>query len=641
MKSRQKRQIRHTGSSTILAAILIVLRVLAFPAIVPRTYMLWLGQLRSFQASVRLLAVLTVSAGLLAGAVPADAQNTPAPTRFRVEAIRHVSGGDAEIDLTWLYPTGPGATGFTVRYDLFRTHQTCQTATPTGSFNAETAGGADRRITIPALDRENFACFWIRADFAGALPSAWKLVESSPIDVRDETQIGTIPAPPSPGVRAGDARVTITFAAQSIPGFCTVEIDEVDVLTTMWYYTRRLEGEPFGDNPTDTVHVLSLAGLRGGYFPAVQNIENGNSYVFKIRLRCKGPTGPVSPWSEESVPVTPRSTANQITEPQGLSVVPIRVEGRDTAALRLTWGHPSSGAPDRYRLQYYRGTGEEATPWTSVTLPGSSMTYDLTGLMFNSEYQIRLRGESDDARPDCKIDDDGLLTPCGPWATVSGNTGNANGAPTATNNPEPIILEVGTSRDIDLAHFFSDPDGDRLTFAAFSQNTQIVTATVSGSTVTITGVNTGTTSVSVSATDPGGLSAQTSIEITVQEEQVADPPVEIEAFIGPNGPAVVWEPPPAQGGITITGYDISWRDDLNRVWSDTVRVSGGAAARTWAPMIDAVAGRTYEFRLRTVSVAGFGPWSAPAAITAPDVLTPPPVEIEAFIGPKPGLFMTV
>ena len=357
------------------------------------------------------------------------------------------------------------------------------------------------------------------------------------------------------------------------------------------------------------MRVPALSASGGGSYPVVQNIVNGNSYVFKIRLEC----GPVlvarvlSPWSEESEVVTPRGTAEELTEPQGLSVVPVRVPGRDTAALRLTWGHPSSGAPDRYRLQYYRAPAAEMDPpWTSVTLLGSSQSYEITGLSFNAEYQIRLRAEAENARPDCEVAP-GRVRPCGPWATVSGTTGNENGAPTATNNPEPIILEFGTSRDIDLAHFFSDPDGDMLTFAAFSQNTQIVTATVSGSTVTITGVNTGTTSVSVSATDPGGLSARTSIEITVQEEQVADPPAEIEAFIGPAGPAVIWEPPPAQGGVTITGYEVSWRDDFDRVWSETVLVSGGAAARTWAPMIDAVsggAGRTYEFRLRTVSAPG-------------------------------------
>ena len=639
MKSRQTRQIRHAGSSTILAGILIVLRFLASPAIVPRACMLWLSQVRSFQASARLLAVLAVGAGLLTGAVPADAQNNPAPTRFRVEVIRHVSGGDAEVDLTWLYPTGPGATGFTVRYNLSRTRPNCNPTPTDPEPDSWTAGGGDRRITIPALDRENFACFWIQADFAGGNASDWTLVEPAPIDLRDETPIGTIPAPQRPRVRAGDARVTIQFTAQEIPDFCTVYIGGVEEVTNRWYYTRRLEGEQFGDNPEDTVEVTSLYGTDGRFFPAVQNIENGKSYVFKIRLRCISQTGPISPWSEESDVVTPRSVAEEITEPQQLSVVPVRVAGRDTAALRVTWGHPSSGPPDRYRLQYYRGardTDDMGSPWTSVTLPGTPPSYDITGLTFNSEYQIRLRAESEDARPDCGNDPMEPVPPCGPWATVSGNTGGANRPPVAVDDLEPIVLEVGTTRAVDVAHFFSDPDGDLLTFTAFSQNSQVATVAVSGSTVTITAVAAGSATVSVSATDPSRLSARIGIEITVEEEQLAavpTVPVDVEAFIGPNGPAMLWEPPAPVAGAVVTGYDVSWRDNVNRAWNQTVRVDGGAEARTWVPMITAVPGRTYEFRVRAVSATGPGPWSAPAMVAAPELLTPStPLDVEAFIG---------
>ena len=195
-------------------------RFLSLAAIVARGFMLWRGQFRSFQASARLLAVLAAGVGMLAGATPADAQTGPAPTRFRVEAVRHVDRGDAEVDLTWLYPTRPGATGFTVRYDLSRAdpYPSCA-LTPTGpQMNSETAGGGDRRITIRTLDRETSACFWIRADFAGAQFSDWTLVEASPIDLRDETPIGDIPAPTPPPVVAGDARVTLTFGHSDDPG---------------------------------------------------------------------------------------------------------------------------------------------------------------------------------------------------------------------------------------------------------------------------------------------------------------------------------------------------------------------------------------------------------------------------------------
>ena len=605
--------------------------------------MLWRGQVRSFQASARLLAVLGIGAGVLAaGAVPADAQTRPAPTRFRVEAVRHVSGGDAEVDLTWLYPTRPGATGFTVRYDLSRAnpYPSCDNSTPTGSqMDSGTAGGGDRRITIRTLDRETSACFWIRADFAGAQFSDWTLVESSPIDLRDETSPGTIPAPNRPMVYAGDARVTVTFAPAGNPGVChgsDADGNEIRWAYAQWFYTRRLEGEPFGDDPTATVEARALAASAGGNHPVVQNIANGNSYVFKIRLECQAA---ISPWSEESEVVTPRGTDEEITEPQGLRVVPVRVAGRDTAALTVTWDHPTSGRPDRYRLQYRRGAmdvTDVASEWTSVTLPGSSGSYDITGLRFNAEYEIWLRAEAEDARPDC-MEQAESVDPCGPWATISGNTGGTNQPPVAVDEVEPIVLEVEITRAVDVAHYFSDPDGDTLMFSAFSQNTAVVTATISGSTVTIKAVRAGSATVSVSATDPGGLSARIGIEVTVQEEPLAAVPavpVDVEAFIGPAGPAVLWEPPAPVAGVVVSGYQVSWRDDVDRVWEDAVQVGGGAEARTWAPMVAAVPGRIYEFRVRALSAAGTGPWSAPATVTAPALSTPSaPVDVEAFIGP--------
>ena len=387
---------------------------------------------RTILTATRLLAILGIGVGVLAGTTPTEAQNYT-PTRFRVDAIRHLDRGDAEVDLRWLHPTSSNATSFTVHYTLRRGSHgsaTCATtpANPTTNLNTTTATETTgRRITIRQLDRETSACFWIRADFVGGSTSNWRGVEDHPIDLRDETSPGTIPAPNRPTVQAGDARVTVDFGHSGSPTLCHAYSDdetEPPVLWAhaQWFYAKRLEGEPFGDNPAAT-RVPALSASGGGSYPVVQNIVNGNSYVFKTRLEC----GPVlvarvlSPWSEESAAVTPRGTAEELTEPQGLSVVPVRVPGRDTAALRLTWGHPSSGAPNRYRLQYYRAPAAEMDPpWTSVTLLGSSRSYEITGLSFNAEYQIRLRAEAENARPDCKVAS-GRVRPCGPWATVSRN----------------------------------------------------------------------------------------------------------------------------------------------------------------------------------------------------------------------------
>ena len=576
------------------------------------------------RSAARALAILGIGAAVLAGAAPTEAQN-PAPTRFRAEAVRHVDGGDAEVDLTWLHPTGASATGFTVHYQVTRLNRTSPlpgacAATPTNpnpTTNLQTAGSRDRRITIGRLDRESSACFWIRADFAGANASGWTRVDDSPIDLRDETPIGEIPAPTKPGVKPGDARVTVTFGSTGL--------ERCDGASIRWFYTRRLEGEPFGDNPEDTVEVTSLARRPGGEYPVVQNIENGNSYVFKIRVRCQTADGAaISPWSEESEVVTPRGTIDEITEPQGLSVVPVRVEGRDTAALRLTWGHPSSGAPERYRLQYRRSQlniEDVGSAWTSVTLPGSSLTHDITGLGFNAEYQIRLRGEVQDARPNrtqaewpCDVGE------CGPWAEISGTTGDANRPPAAVEDLDALILEVGNTRDVDVAHYFSDPDGDELAFSAFSQNAAVATVTISGSTVTITAVRAGDATVSVSATDPGGLSARAGIEVTVQEAPTPDPPENVSLAAIDTKLVLSWDEPANHSEFTPNpgvNYDVQYREN-GESWTAWESPGTTSATRTGDR------GSTYHGRVRAVAGDAKSAWVPAGPVTVPDAPTPGP-----------------
>ena len=58
-----------------------------------------------------------------------------------------------------------------------------------------------------------------------------------------------------------------------------------------------------------------------------------------------------------------------------------------------------------------------------------------------------------------------------------------------------------------MAGFFSDPDGDELSYSASSSNEGVVTATMDGAVVTMTGVADGRASVTVTASDPDGASA--------------------------------------------------------------------------------------------------------------------------------------
>ena len=74
---------------------------------------------------------------------------------------------------------------------------------------------------------------------------------------------------------------------------------------------------------------------------------------------------------------------------------------------------------------------------------------------------------------------------------------------------------TGESLVLDLSRFFSDRDGDELVYEAASSNASVATAAVSGSSVSVSGIDEGTVAVTVTARDPDGLSAEQRFEVAV------------------------------------------------------------------------------------------------------------------------------
>ncbi|WP_420461542.1 Ig-like domain-containing protein [Candidatus Palauibacter sp.] len=90
-----------------------------------------------------------------------------------------------------------------------------------------------------------------------------------------------------------------------------------------------------------------------------------------------------------------------------------------------------------------------------------------------------------------------------------------NRPPGITATLPDLDLEEGEEEIIVLSRFFSDPDGDALTFSASSSNPAVAAADPSGSAVTVRALVPGSTTVTVTATDPGGLEAALAFEVTV------------------------------------------------------------------------------------------------------------------------------
>ena len=216
---------------------------------------------------------------------------------------------------------------------------------------------------------------------------------------------------------------------------------------------------------------------------------------------------------------------------------------------------------------------------------------------------------------------------------------SANRAPVTTGSVPAQTLTAGQSVQVNVASFFSDPDGDALTHAAVSLNVAIATASVAGSTVTVAGVAEGMATVTVTASDPGGLTASLSVSVTVTAGggggeyaplsglTITDSGGIRLGFISTNGCASI-------SNITINGrrYTLHWSEWQRSTGSGWSQVPGtrrdGEACRydlTTAPAgeyrlvaeisIDGVRGR---YRSENTVTVGGGGNQAPVTVFRDD-----------------------
>ena len=93
-----------------------------------------------------------------------------------------------------------------------------------------------------------------------------------------------------------------------------------------------------------------------------------------------------------------------------------------------------------------------------------------------------------------------------------------NRAPVAVGSLPAQTLAVGQTVVIDVSQHFEDPDNDSLTYAVTTTDSALAVAMVSGNVLMVTARARGTTSVTVTATDPGGLSDLQRFDVTVPNQ---------------------------------------------------------------------------------------------------------------------------
>ena len=95
-------------------------------------------------------------------------------------------------------------------------------------------------------------------------------------------------------------------------------------------------------------------------------------------------------------------------------------------------------------------------------------------------------------------------------ATVANRPPDAHGLSTI-----PALRVEDGPHTVDVSGVFTDPDNDVLTITAASSNTTVARASAAGAVVTVTPVLHGVTTLTMTATDPGGLSVSESFEVSV------------------------------------------------------------------------------------------------------------------------------
>ncbi len=106
----------------------------------------------------------------------------------------------------------------------------------------------------------------------------------------------------------------------------------------------------------------------------------------------------------------------------------------------------------------------------------------------------------------------------------SGSSSSSNRAPVLTSTLKDIVAtEQSANRIIELNSYFSDPDGDTLTFSASSSKSLIAKTAVSSGKLTISMLSAGTATITVAANDGRGKRVNTTFKVTVNGNPVVTP----------------------------------------------------------------------------------------------------------------------
>ena len=256
--------------------------------------------------------------------------------------------------------------------------------------------------------------------------------------------------------------------------------------------------------------------------------------------------------------------------------------------VTISWDDFGDPAVSHFEARQSEDGGDTWTTWE--TIPGSAATttnHTLSGLTSGVTYTFQIRP--------VKGYGAGLASESITATPAAPNTSPRLVAPIA----DQTLTVDGSTTTFDLSSNFSDPDGNLLSYNASSSNPSVVTASTSGSQLTLTPVAAGTAAVTVDAVDPSGAGVSDQFSVTVSEsapDEEEEPPTTPEPTAPPTVPApppptaqeilILFEENPEQAGEVVGQLADDDPEEAGRVISQSAEEDEQAAGQIICSAVD-------------------------------------------------------
>ncbi len=525
----------------------------------------------------------------------------PPPRTFKVTPeLRLTEGETGQVTVSLGSPATRGGVSFNVSAGYGDGGATAADVGEIVSTVTIPEGQRSASIAVPIVDDEaveDDESFTVTVSHVGeplwAVEPAKTGAATVTIDDNDEPPEG--PEPWNIQVTPGDGTLTVTWNISSRAGYEDAEI---------WHVLRWSQEFGVWANPRDRRAVGKNDGLSvdpGVTSYTITGLKNGVATGVFIRSMVGYRTnmserdGSSSKWvrtkGAHTTPVAPPNESPTVAGAIADAAIPNQ-SGTSQVSL---WGVFSDADGDD--LTVTADSSDDSVATVSVSADHSTLT-----------VSAQARGT---ATVTVTADD--------------GNGGTAQDSFTVTVKAAPVVasaiadvseLEIDATHDVSLSGVFSDADGDGLTVTAASSNTavaQISTAidasTGSVTAVTVTGVDEGTATMTVTAQDSDGNRVSDTFDVTVpaaqQQQQAVELPGPVtELTLTADGDKVVvrWTAPDV--GSAPKGYIVHLKPEGGDRGSGKTKHPNAPKTQVTYNKLDA--GQTYNVWVRARNSQGKG-----------------------------------